>query len=71
MSKQEWTRLVRVIDQLAFIIEQIYDLPENVCSGCYQALVHTQAALIDIEEELLGMDLSHLHKLGCQTRTIQ
>ena len=71
MSKEEWTRLVRVIDQIAFIIQNIYELPENVCSSCYHALLHAQAVLIDIEGELLSLDIGKLHNLGCQTRTIQ
>jgi hypothetical protein len=63
MTKEEWLRVVRVTDQLAFIIDQIRILPENVCSPCYETLMRTQAALIDIADNLLMIDVVNMSKI--------
>lgn len=60
MTRQEWSRLIRVADQLAFTASAIGEIPENVCSHCYALLVSVQADLIDIIGQLAAVDVSKM-----------
>ena len=64
MTKAEWERLIRVTDQIAFIISNLSGIPENICSGCYQTLTTVQADLLEIMGRLALVDTTKTYVIN-------